>query len=194
MPTTTNGLPYPLGTDPVANGAQDIQDLAEAVDTKSGLWLVKKVIIGSSVSSIPVTDAYPTDFDNFKVIINAETSNGNQSFMYRNVDSGGVDNSSNYARAGYFMTSASLAAVFDNQSEFEVGRTTTDQAMSVSFDVMYPNSARWSSMATQTRGNTLGINFSQYHRSATAFPSFRLFVTGGSTVSGGAIYVYGYRK
>jgi hypothetical protein len=40
MPTTTNGLPYPLGTDPVANGAQDIEDLAIATDDGLGMWKV----------------------------------------------------------------------------------------------------------------------------------------------------------
>ncbi len=33
---TTKGYPYPLPTDPVAEGAGAIQDLAEAVDTQLG--------------------------------------------------------------------------------------------------------------------------------------------------------------
>jgi sugar (pentulose or hexulose) kinase len=51
MPTTPAGLPYPLGTDPVANGAQDIQDLAEAVDPGLGLYRVTP----SAVSGTGVT-------------------------------------------------------------------------------------------------------------------------------------------
>lgn len=35
MPETPSGLPYPAATDPVANGAADIQALAEAIDART---------------------------------------------------------------------------------------------------------------------------------------------------------------
>jgi hypothetical protein len=47
MPTTPGGLPYPLGSDPVANGAQDIQDLAEAIDNR-GKWTSYTPVLSSS--------------------------------------------------------------------------------------------------------------------------------------------------
>jgi hypothetical protein len=36
MPNTTYGLPYPLGTDKVRNGAANIQALAQAIDPRLG--------------------------------------------------------------------------------------------------------------------------------------------------------------
>ena len=53
-PTTTNGLPYPLPSDPVAHGADDIRRLAEAIDPFSGDtgWI-----------TVPITDT--TNFANF---------------------------------------------------------------------------------------------------------------------------------
>jgi hypothetical protein len=174
-------------------------EVLTAADTNTylanaGLVFVKSVTIGSGVSSIPVTNAYPTDYDTFRIVINAQSSTGNQSIFYRHVDSGGTDNSGSYLRAGYFMSSAALSAVFDSQSEWEVGRTTDGQAASCTFDVMFPNTARWAQTSTQVRGNTVALNFGQQHGSATAFPSFRIFFSGGATVTGGSITVYGYRK
>jgi hypothetical protein len=169
------------------------QILTAAQMNQVGLFLVKSVTIGAGVSSIPVADAYPTDYDNFKIIVNVETSNASQSIMYRHVDSGGTDNSVNYARSGYFMSNTTLNGVFDSQTEWEIGRTVSGQASSASFDVMYPNAARWANSATQTR-STVGVNFAQQHQVGAAFPSFRLFISGGGTVSGGSVRVYGYRK
>jgi hypothetical protein len=52
MPTTPAGLPYPLDTDPVANGALDIQNLAESVDQK---------LLTTGVAWLPFTPNFRPD-------------------------------------------------------------------------------------------------------------------------------------
>ena len=49
MPANTSrGFPYPLPTEPVAEGAQAIRNLAEAVDTKAGLHLIQAITLGAT--------------------------------------------------------------------------------------------------------------------------------------------------
>jgi hypothetical protein len=49
---TTNGYPYPLGTDPVADGDDAIHNLANAVDAMSGVSAA-----GAATASIPANNS-----------------------------------------------------------------------------------------------------------------------------------------
>lgn len=54
--TTPRGFPYPLPTEPVAEGAQAIRNLAEAIDAKSGIIPLAMNASGSALPrSIPFT-------------------------------------------------------------------------------------------------------------------------------------------
>jgi hypothetical protein len=46
MPNTAKGLPYPVSSDPVAQGAANIQALAEAVDARIGVGAAPLVVSG----------------------------------------------------------------------------------------------------------------------------------------------------
>lgn len=48
MPNTSNGYPYPAQSDPVAQGATAIQNLAQAVDTKLG-------VLAAGAASVPIS-------------------------------------------------------------------------------------------------------------------------------------------
>lgn len=56
---TTRGYPYPLPTEPVAEGAQAIRNLAEAVDTKEGMVRLADVTLAAAgtfdLQNIPQT-------------------------------------------------------------------------------------------------------------------------------------------
>ena len=58
MPSTPIGLPYPNSSDPVANGAQDIQDLAEAVDSK---LRILQVVYGGTTTEVSNSTSTFTD-------------------------------------------------------------------------------------------------------------------------------------
>jgi hypothetical protein len=49
---TTRGFPYPLPTEPVAEGAQAIRNLAEAVDAKQGKYLIQDILLAATTTNI----------------------------------------------------------------------------------------------------------------------------------------------
>ncbi len=56
--TTTRGFPYPLDSDPVADGAKATRDLAQKVDSALGVTAAGTVIVAVSASAIgsaPIT-------------------------------------------------------------------------------------------------------------------------------------------
>jgi hypothetical protein len=85
MPASTPiyGFPYPLGTDPVTNGAQDIQNLATAVEGTIGSVVGLVKIVPSSVTGTGASVASNGDI----VVTNGGTDftvNGIFSALYQN--------------------------------------------------------------------------------------------------------------
>jgi hypothetical protein len=77
MATTTPnyGWPVPTSTDLVKDGATAIEALGDAIDAtvfglpSSGMTLISTTTIGTAVSSVNVTSAFSTTYDNYKIMI-----------------------------------------------------------------------------------------------------------------------------
>jgi hypothetical protein len=102
MPNTTNGLPYPSSFDPVANGAQNVQDLAEAVDTKTGLWKIQSgsFTTVSAGSPLVLDNVLSTNFPHYRIVISwtQATAGGWLNMRGRNI--GGVISTATYDNQG----------------------------------------------------------------------------------------------
>jgi hypothetical protein len=61
MPSTTNGYPYPAGTDRLADGNEAMQALAEAVDAKAGVRASGTAVIPSAAlgTVVPLAVTFP---------------------------------------------------------------------------------------------------------------------------------------
>ena len=78
MATTTPnyGWPVPTSTDYVKDGATAIEALGDAIDAtvfglgSTGLTLVKTQTIGTAVSTVVVTGAFSTNYDNYQIFDN----------------------------------------------------------------------------------------------------------------------------
>jgi hypothetical protein len=193
MPTTPGGLPYPLGTDPVANGAQDIQDLAEAVDPGLGLWLVKTVTIGTTVASVPVTDAFSADFNNYKIVVIGGVGSTTSSLRLTLGTT-----STGYYWSGFFVTYASTTVLGQraaNSNNFYAGAMSTSN-LNANIELRSPNLAKTTSFSENsalhlTTGDG-GAN-TGYLNDTTQYTSFTIAAASG-TMTGGTIRVYGYRN
>jgi hypothetical protein len=116
--TPNNNFPYPEPTDLVKDGAQAIEDLADAIDTtlgvyapvSSGLTLINTTSF-SAVSSVSLPAAtFSATYDNYKVIFNVDSSASSVGMTMR-MRVGGVDNSSaNYAYGNYGVKGQSVTA------------------------------------------------------------------------------------
>ena len=192
MPTTPAGLPYPSGTDPVANGAQDIQDLAEAVDPGLGLWLVKTQTFSSATTAINVDNCFSSDFQNYKVIMeHTVTAAGAYNVRLR---ASGVDNqtAASYTRerilglVGVVGSTNSAAAEWTNIIIGEATLGTAELTFTRPFETVTTGVISLSGRAT-------GIALSGgSHSEAVSYDGFSVLVPVGSIT--GTIRVYGYRN
>ena len=159
-----------------------------------GLWLVKTQTIGSAVSSVPVTDAFSADFDNYRITV-----------------SGGVGSTSTDVRlqlgstttgyyTGYnrvtFSTGAANLTSDNNAANFSrCGFATTDSFVS-SFDLYQPfltkRTLYYGMFVAHSPAFSAGQG-SGFLDDANSYTDFTLIVPTGN-ITGGTIRVYGYRN
>jgi hypothetical protein len=160
-----------------------------------GLWLVKSQPIGAGASNVVVTNAFSTDFDNYKITLTGgvgtgianyscvlgSTATGYFSSRIKNqpnngsVVGNGIDNSTSW---GYF------------------GQGNTGW-INVNCDVLNPFLARttvYNGSYMIENGSNSEIGTTQgFQTSTTSFTGFTI-TFGGTTVTGATLRVYGYRK
>lgn len=165
------------------------------LQTNIGLAFVKSQTIGSAVSSVAVTDAFSTTYDNYKIFINGGAGSSTS----------GVTMILTGSTAGYYQgnttvrydTAAVAGTSVNNGAAFSIGRSWTD-TIALSFELINPFLAKTTAITgsyNDTRG-TAGTTANQYtgfHSVQTSYTGFTItFDTG--TYTGGTITVLGYRK
>jgi hypothetical protein len=167
---------------------------AAAMDS-IGLWLVKTQTIGTAVASVTVTDAFSSDFDSYKIIINggASSSTVNVSLQLSGSTTG------YYHGANFISTAATTTpASGGGSNEAQWSRAGASDANGINFnvDLNDPNLAKYTTYSgvyvfpgvPAFPGMAAGI-----HQVASAFTGF-VVAPGTGTFTGGTIRVYGYRK
>jgi hypothetical protein len=161
--------------------------------TNGGLVLVKTQTIGTAVSSIAVTSAFSTDYDNYKIIISGGAGTGDVSTQLQlgstttGYYSGFTDNT---------FAGASGGGGYANQANFQnAGRATTN-TISMVMELQQPfltknTLAQWAWIVNNTTGRTR-LN-GGYLDNSTSYTGFTVIIESG-TVTGGTIAVYGYAK
>lgn len=193
MPTTPGGLPYPSGSDPVANGAQDIQDLAEAVDAFPGLRLVKTQTIGTNVTSVVVADAFSSAYENYKIMVSGGVASTSTDVRLQ-LGSTTTAYYCAYSRVSYSGATAALASDNNGANFSRAGFATTDSFIS-SFDLLQPFLAKRTIydgvFVAHGSGFSAG-SASGFVDSNTSYTGFTFIMPTGN-LTGGAVRVYGYR-
>jgi len=145
------------------------------------LELVKSQAVGTAVSSVTVTDAFSATYDNYKIVYNDQTSSSGQLKMQLTGITSGYAYNDPYAvwNAGFSGRGSSSSSSFTAGDYY------------VNFDLINPNRAlRKSGFGFSNDNNaTLYCNF--YNASTTQSTGFTLSAT---SMTGGTIYVYGYKK
>ena len=160
----------------------------------SGLVYVKSQTIGSAVTTVTVTDAFSSTYDNYRIIVNGGTATATYDFNLR------IGTST----TGYYLTS--LYNAFDNgtaqglqlsnQDAWRYFGAGTSDSLQADIEVMQPNLAKKTmASARMISATTTGLSmFSQgWLNNTTQHTQFVLFPSAG-TWTGGTITVYGYRK
>jgi hypothetical protein len=159
----------------------------------SGLTLIKSQTVGSAVSSVTVTGAFSTDYDNYKVMWSGPSSLATGNGL--NIQLGAT-------AAGYYgvMQYASYAGVGgqvvgdNNVASWTHCAGATRSQIVLDVDFYKPFKSDYTSMSTNiytdfaNAGKKTG-----WLDTTTSYTAFTLIVATG-TITGGNITVYGYRK
>jgi len=158
-----------------------------------GLWLVKSQAVGTGVSSVTVTGAFTTDYDNYKIIVSGGVGSTNQDlFLQLN------GSTANYyqgqmilAYSSTTVTGAGLAA----GSSWTVGFGSSN-VLNANVELQGPFFAKPTSFQCarpiqSTTGSSVFV--SGYHNVNTSYTGLVISTSAG-TMTGGTIKVYGYRN
>jgi len=163
--------------------------------TNSGLVFIKQQTIGNAVSSVPVTNAFSTDYDNYRIVISkvAVSGIGSSAAMTINGSTG-----STYSANGFYMAPSSATINGYNQNQtangFWLGVTAT--TWSASFDIMSPFLAAATNVVGQSASSTGAGYYNTFmsaDSNAASSTGFTL-IQATNTWTGGIITVFGYRK
>jgi hypothetical protein len=162
---------------------------AAAMDS-IGLWLVKTQTIGTTVSTVTVSDAFSANFNNYRIVISGPSFSTLCGIRIQLSASTG--NTYSTANQNISYTSASTTVeVSANTAFWSIG--TGQGVTSVAFDIINPFATSSSQQWAQSAGETFVSWRSGYNSSTASSTGFTLSMTGG-TVTGGTIRVYGYRN
>jgi hypothetical protein len=160
------------------------------LQTNIGLCFVKSQTIGSAVSSVSVSDAFSTTYDNYVIAVNEYVCTGAQLTLALNGITTLYSYQLNYA--SYNSTPAAIGNTLQSVWAYTVGNTTTTKNSGL-IEVQAPFLAsptriRSAYADSGASGQLTGIN-----NNATSATGFTLAASTG-TITGGTIIVYGYRK
>jgi len=164
------------------------------LQTNIGLAFISSTTVGTGVSSVSVAGCFTSTYDNYRIILS-------------NIDASSTDNVltmslNNSAGSTYIYVSSRLnyttGAQGGNNSagttSWMLGLTSTSDNMDYVIDVISPN------LVKRTAFNVLGSSDSNYiygggqDTNAATQTGFSINTSGGVTMTGGTINVYGYRK
>lgn len=189
--TTTANYGWPIP----ASGS--IASLGTAIDTTvaglgSGFTLVKSQTVGSAVSSVVVTDAFNSSYDNYRIVFSGGTASNSPAtdvFMKFGSTTTGYGHMLFYY--GYAGGSGYLANA--NDSSFPYFMVATSNGYASVIDVLTPYAAKNTFVSHIGGTNGTGRYGGGYINNTTSYTEFTLTPAAG-TLTGGTVKVYGYQN
>jgi hypothetical protein len=160
----------------------------------SGLVYVTSATVGSAVSSVTVSSAFSSTYDNYRIIYDGGSSSANVAL---NLQLGSTTSGYHYAYVfnQYSSTTPAGGGTTAGPNFDSVGRAST-VGNSLSCDLYGPflsqrTGCKYLGVDYHTSG--FNVNGQGFLNNATSYTAFT-FVTASGTITGGTITVYGYRK
>jgi hypothetical protein len=161
-----------------------------------GLWLVKTQAVGAGVSSVVVTNAFSTDYDNYKITYTGGVGSGFQDIT---MVLGATTSNYYWIDLGVSFVNGTVSSLGSNTTSnayWRVGKLETSGAI-INMDIINPfKTVRtfYSSSGPFAVSTGAFVVNGGYLNNATSYTGFTLNPIGGTTLTGGTIRVYGYRN
>ena len=182
---------------PVTFVAGDVLEAAQLnsnftyLEDAGGLTLIKSQVIGSAVASVAVTGAFSTDYDTYKITIAGGAGSSANSGIRMIL---GATTTNYYYGIPLAIYSgggaASLAGT--NTTSWEVGSINA-ASLNLNVELIDPFAAKITKVFPQVAKDTSGGSGGGFLNDTTSYTGFTLTPSAG-TLTGGTIYVYGYKK
>jgi hypothetical protein len=174
--------------------SDDMNETAEAVNSL-GLFIIKSQTIGNAVSSVTVTGAFSSDFDHYKIIVQANSIAAGGPYMTWQMGSTTTGYYWGAPVANYASSTASAITTNNGTSWDRLGPGGT-AGMAGVYDLLNPfkneNTIITGTYADPATAGSAGVG-SGYLNNTTSYTAFTVGLT-SSTMTGGTIKVYGYRN
>jgi len=167
-------------------------DVLPASDMNAiGLWLVKSQAVGTAVSSVTVTGAFSSSFDNYKITFAGGVGSTVADIkLTLGSTTTGYYGALNY---GVYNANTPLSAGQNNTNGYAYAGSMDSTYAIANFELLNPN------LAKPTIGHgpfpgTLSIGYFGFKEASTTQHTAFTLTTSTGTLTGGTISVYGYRK
>jgi hypothetical protein len=171
------------------------QVLTAAQINAVGLWLVKSVAMTGG--SANVADTFPSDYENFRIVINGEHSSATATSIYLQLRTGSTTANTDYFynRVRETTSAGPTRDWLTSQDKWEIGQV-GDTHNIITIDLTQPNVAEKTVGTVQASGfGSATASFNKYdllHNVATAYSSLTWSLASGTFT--GSLSVYGYRQ
>jgi hypothetical protein len=200
MATTTPnyGWDVPTSTDYVKDGATAIETLGDDIDATlytalggayPGLRLVKKQAIGTSVTSVTITNAFSATYDAYKVVIAGATTTGSD---YGYIKFGASTSTYNIGVLGQNYAGGSSSANVSSGASATYMWYIDGNQVSCNIDIINPFLTEYTVYTSALAGSGGMLSGGGVHKTATSYADLVMGLNGGTAITGGTIYVYGY--
>jgi hypothetical protein len=157
----------------------------------TGLQLVKKQTIETTVSSVVVSDAFNASYENYKIIVTGGSGSTPNNMILTMTGA-----TSAYYMSLIFATYAGgvpTNANVNNGANWSFTGDASANGITMNVDLLDP----FNTKTTRLSGEYITLNnaghFAGYLNNTTSYSSFTIAPTSG-TLTGGTIYVYGYGR
>ena len=158
-----------------------------------GLWLVKSQTIGAAVSSVTVTGAFSTDYDAYRIIISGGVASATTVLQ---TQLGATATGYYYGGDARTYAGVTLNIQGANVTNWYAGEGGVN-TLEMDILIKNPFTAKNTTFTGQfgnarTDGYWLAVG--GYLANTTSYTAFTITPSGGATLTGGTIRVYGYRN
>jgi len=164
-----------------------------AAPAGGGLVLVKTTTIGSAVSTVTVTNAFSSSYDNYVIMISGGVGSTSENL---NLQLGST--TTGYYVAGFYNYANSASLVgdsYNNTSSFKIAGSVSTNSLNGIIHLQGPNLAKFTNAHYQNHrtatADSIAMRATAFEASTTQHTDFTLAV-GSGTITGGTIKVYGY--
>jgi hypothetical protein len=169
------------------------QTLTSAAMNQVGLWLVKTQTIGTGVSSVTVTGAFSADYDAYKIVISGGVGSATAVLQ---MQLGATATGYYYGGDARTYGGVTLNIQAANGTNWYAGEASVN-TIEMNIDIKQPFLAKNTTFTGSfgaARTDAYWLAVGGYLADTTSYTAFTITPSGGATLTGGTIRVYGYRN